>query len=90
MNINLLTKSVVRIVADNILIDWITPYQISSSSGLGSGTGFFIDKHGHILTCAHVIANAHNVLIEIPEYGLKKFKCDVLGICPEAISTLAG
>jgi S1-C subfamily serine protease len=82
MNINLLIKSVVRIVADNIIIDWYAPYQISASS-VGSGTGFFIDNEGHILTCAHVIANANNVLIEIPQHGLKKFQCDVLGICPD-------
>lgn len=82
MNINLLTKSVVRIVADNIVINWTMPYQVAGS-GLGSGTGFFIDNKGHILTCAHVISNAHNVLIEIPEHGLKKFECDVLGICPD-------
>lgn len=75
------SDKVVKVISNVIKIDWQMPYKIAEA-GIGSGSGFFIDKE-HILTCAHVITDAKEVLVEIPKYGEKKFKVDVLGISPQ-------
>lgn len=75
------SDKVVKVIANVIKIDWQMPYKIAEA-GIGSGSGFFIDKE-HILTCAHVVCNAKEVLVEIPKYGQKKFKVDILGISPQ-------
>jgi S1-C subfamily serine protease len=43
----------------------------------GQGSGFIIDKDGHILTNYHVIANAREV--EVTLYNKKKYKAAVIG-----------
>ena len=75
------SDKVVKVIANIIKIDWQMPYKISEA-GIGSGSGFFIDKE-HILTCAHVVYDAKEVLVEIPKYGEKKFKVDILGMSPQ-------
>ena len=74
-------KSIVKLIVDNIEIDWELPYNIIGTN-LASGTGFFIDTKGHIVTCSHVVCNSQNILVEIPFIGSEKYECDVLGICP--------
>ena len=86
MEINNLFKKkinscVVRIIAEDIDINWKLPYLIEEPSK-GQGSGFFIDNLGHILTCAHVVNYAKNVYIEIPALGSEKYQCDIIGICP--------
>jgi S1-C subfamily serine protease len=86
MEINNLFKKkinscVVRIIAEDIDINWKLPYLIEEPSK-GQGSGFFIDNLGHILTCAHVVNYARNVYIEIPALGSEKYQCDIIGICP--------
>ena len=76
-----INNSVVRIIAEIIDINWQIPYLIDNP-GKGSGTGFFIDSV-HILTCCHVISGAKNVYVEIPGYSNEKYKCEIVGICPE-------
>ncbi|HEX6881443.1 MAG TPA: trypsin-like peptidase domain-containing protein [Terriglobales bacterium] len=44
----------------------------------GQGSGFIIDKEGHILTNYHVIANARQV--EVTLHNKKKFKAQVIGL----------
>jgi S1-C subfamily serine protease len=44
----------------------------------GQGSGFIIDKDGHILTNYHVIANARQV--EVTLHNRKKYKADVIGV----------
>ena len=77
-----INKTVVRIHADSIRYNYELPYQIEESSK-GQGTGFFINKRGYILTCAHVINDATNIFIEIPNMDNNKYKCEVIGICPQ-------
>mgnify|MGYP001200127769 CR=1 FL=1 len=78
---NNFNKKVVKIIVDNVLINPNNP-SLSNGNPRSSGTGFFIDEKGTILTCSHVIENGQNITIEIP--GLNKFfKADLLGICPE-------
>src|SRR6516164_6810499 len=43
----------------------------------GQGSGFIIDKDGHILTNYHVIANAREV--EVTLYNKKKYRATVIG-----------
>ena len=77
-----INKSVVRIIAESININWNIPY-LKDSPSKGQGTGFFIDNKGHILTCAHVIDGAKNLYIEIPNVSSNKYECDIIGICPK-------
>ncbi len=46
----------------------------------GQGSGFIIDKDGHILTNYHVIADARQV--EVTLYNRKKFKATIVGTDP--------
>src|ERR1700685_4551748 len=46
----------------------------------GQGSGFVIDKDGHILTNYHVIADARQV--EVTMHNRKKYKATVVGIDP--------
>jgi S1-C subfamily serine protease len=43
----------------------------------GQGSGFIIDKEGHILTNYHVVANARQV--EVTLHNKKKYKAEVIG-----------
>lgn len=79
---NKLSKCVVRIIAEDININFKIPYQLMTPNK-GQGTGFFIDNKGHILTCAHVIQGSKNVYIEIPSLGSDKYECVVIGMCPD-------
>lgn len=76
-----INNSVVRITAEKININWNIPYFLDEPTK-GQGTGFFIDKIGHILTCAHVVNGAKNIYIEIPNLGSKKIQCELIGFCP--------
>jgi S1-C subfamily serine protease len=77
-----ISNCVVRIVAEDISINWKLPY-LTEEPSKGQGTGFFIDTEGHILTCAHVVNSAKNVYIEIPFLGSDKYQCEIIGICPD-------
>src|SRR5208283_818945 len=46
----------------------------------GQGSGFIIDKDGHILTNYHVVADARQV--EVTMHNRKKYKATVVGIDP--------
>jgi S1-C subfamily serine protease len=78
---NKINNSVVRIIAEDININWQMPY-LPEVPSKGQGTGFFINKNGYILTCAHVVKNAKNIYIEIPNKNTIKYKCDLISICP--------
>ena len=43
----------------------------------GQGTGFILDKDGHIMTNYHVVANARQ--IEVTLYNRKTYKADLIG-----------
>ena len=46
----------------------------------GQGTGFILDKDGHIMTNYHVVANARQ--IEVTLFNRKSYKADVIGVEP--------
>ena len=75
-NVNLYKKAlpaVVNITSTSVSFDFfygVVPEQ-------GAGSGFIIDKEGHIVTNFHVIANARQV--EVTLANKKKYKADVIG-----------
>ena len=75
-----LTSTIVKIIANNVTIDWFRPYKTSDESE-SIGTGFFIDKDGYILTCAHVVIDAIKIWITIPSIGKERINAVVVGIC---------
>jgi S1-C subfamily serine protease len=44
----------------------------------GQGTGFVIDREGHILTNYHVVEGAR--LVEVTLYNRKKYKAEIIGV----------
>ena len=44
----------------------------------GQGTGFIIDREGHILTNYHVVEGAR--LVEVTLYNRKKYKAEIIGV----------
>ena len=74
-------NTIVRIVVHEAEFDFELPFKIKGNRS-ASGTGFFIDDKGHIMTCSHVVQEASHVYVEIPTEGKKQFKAHVLGICP--------
>lgn len=82
-NINSLSNSnkTVRILSQDINIDWKIPYK-NKSNNKSIGSGFFIDNKGHILTCSHVVDTAHKIFIELPMTGDKKYEVKIISICP--------
>lgn len=78
-NIN---KSVVRIFSEIISVNPMIPFD-SLPPKRSQGTGFFINNKGYILTCAHVVDSAVNVIIDIPNISTEKIKCEILYIVPK-------
>ena len=74
-------NTIVRIVVHEAEFDFELPFKIKGNR-VASGTGFFIDDNGHILTCSHVVQSASHVYVEIPKEGKNQYKAHVLGICP--------
>jgi len=77
-----INKCIVRINAEVISININIPYELETPSK-GQGTGFFINNKGLILTCAHVVDNAKNIYIEIPNISSKQYLCSIVYICPK-------
>ena len=73
--------NIVRIISHNIGFDWLLPFQTNNTSE-SSGSGFFIDNKGHILTCSHCVEDAIHVFVEIPSEGNKQYPVKVKGVCP--------
>lgn len=79
-NITDYKNKIIKVVAQNIKVDYKEPYKLEKSSG-GIGTGFFI-KNNYILTCSHCVEDSKDIYIEIPDQGKKKYKVELVGICP--------
>lgn len=74
-------NSVVRVTSYNNEFDFSNP-QNKGKNGRSSGSAFFIDSSGTLLTCAHVVDRATKVTINIPSKGREEYDAKVLGICP--------
>jgi serine protease Do len=72
-------NTVVQVFSQIAEFDWLQPYA-TPKQGQSSGTAFFIDSSGLLLTNAHVVNQAKAILVQIPTLGKHQFEVDLLGI----------
>ncbi len=82
LNQETIYNSVVKIICNKASVDFLLPYKISTQ-GQSIGTGFYIDKKGHILTAAHVVENSAELWINMPKYGKKIFRAEIISVYPD-------
>lgn len=71
--------TVVQIFSQVAEYNWLCPYKAPSRTQ-SSGSGFFINDQGEIITNAHVINEAKIVTIKVPSLGKRQFEVDVIGL----------
>jgi serine protease Do len=74
--------TVVQIFAQVAEIDLLQPYT-TPQQGSRSGTGFFINAEGELITNAHVINQARAIWIQIPSLGRRLIDAELVGMIPE-------
>ncbi len=74
--------SVVQVFAQVGAIDLLQPYK-TPNQFQGTGSGFFINERGEIVTNAHVVDQARAVWIQIPSLGKQQIDVSVIGVSPE-------
>jgi len=77
-----LKDTVVQIFSEIADFNWLEPYKTPNQLQ-SSGSGFFINENGEIITNAHVVDQAKGVTIQIPSFGKRRFDAHVYGVTPE-------
>lgn len=77
-----LKDTVVQVYSQVAEFNWLEPYK-TPNQGMGSGTGFFIDDKGYIITNAHVVNQAVVINIQIPSLGKEQFATEVVCFNPD-------
>ena len=72
-------NTVVQIFSDVAEFNWMQPYSTPNQQ-MASGSGFFIDNTGLIVTNAHVVNQAKNIYIQILYFILYILKFNYLKI----------
>jgi serine protease Do len=73
--------TVVQVFAQIAAVDLLQPYK-SPAQYSASGSGFFINENGELLTNAHVVDQA-KLWIQIPSLGKRIIDVDVVSVSPE-------
>ena len=81
-NIQRIYNSIVRIKSQIAQYNWIQPYK-SINDMQSIGTGFFINKEGYLLTCAHVVADSIKVYITLPSKSKDIYEAEIISYYPE-------
>lgn len=73
---------IVQVYCYSAAFNWLEPYKAPEQT-VSSGSGFFINAEGDIVTNYHVVSEAKNIFIRIPALGKKQFKAKIIGVSPE-------
>ena len=76
-------NTVVQVLAHKAHFNWREPYKAPKQKE-SSGTAFFIDDKGYLLTNFHVVDGAKTLKLYIPALGQTTLDAGVVGVCPEA------
>lgn len=74
--------TVVQIFSQIAEADLFQPYKTPSQYS-ATGSGFFINEEGELVTNAHVVDQARSVWVQIPSLGKRIIEVDVVGVSPE-------
>lgn len=74
--------TVIQVYGQVLDFNWIEPYK-TPKQGESSGSGFFINQNGDIITNYHVVAQSSNIQIQIPTFGMERFEAELIGASPE-------
>lgn len=74
--------TVVQVFAQISEIDLLQPYKTPGQFS-SSGSAFFINEQGDLLTNAHVVDQAKALWIQIPSLGKRIIQVEVVGVSPE-------
>lgn len=78
----LVKDTVLQIFAQKAADDLLKPYQ-TPTQYQATGSGFFINEEGEIITNAHVVDQAKSVWIQIPALGKKQIDVEIIGVSPD-------
>lgn len=79
---NELKDTVVQVFSQIAEFNWLEPYK-SPAQAESTGSAFFIDKEGYLITNAHVVDQAKSIFIQVPSAGKRRYEVDVIGVDPE-------
>jgi len=74
--------TVVQVFAQVVEFDFMQPYRTSSPYPV-TGSAFFINEQGDLITNAHVISQAREIWVQIPSLGKRIIDVEVVGVSPE-------
>ena len=80
-------NTVVQVWAQATKFKWLEPYRAPKQQQ-STGSAFFIDNTGKLLTNFHVVDGAKSLFIMVPALGQKLVEVKVCGVCPEADAAL--
>ncbi len=75
-------NAVLQIFTQSTEFNWLEPYKTPAQKE-ATGSGFFINDTGDIITNGHVINQAVYVTAQIPSVGKRRFELEVIGVSPE-------
>ncbi|MDQ5890786.1 MAG: serine protease Do [Candidatus Dependentiae bacterium] len=73
---------VVQVFSSMARINWLRPYRAPDEIA-SSGSAFFINDKGDMLTNYHVVNQARSVMVRLPKLGQLQYRATVIGVCPE-------
>lgn len=74
--------TVIQVFAHISAIDLLKPYA-PPAQGSATGSGFFINDKGDLITNAHVVDQAESLWIQIPSLGKRIIDVELVGLSPE-------
>lgn len=74
--------TVVQVFSQVVKIDLLQPYK-TPAQGSSTGSAFFINEQGDLITNAHVVNQAKAIWIQIPTLGKRIIDVEVVGVSPE-------
>jgi S1-C subfamily serine protease len=72
--------TVVQIFSQVGEFNWLEPYK-TPNQAMSTGSGFFINTQGHIITNAHVVNQTKALSIQVPSMGKEQFDVEIIGVC---------